>query len=168
MRTQHLRSYKNARQSVPNVSWDIRRRETHPGDFVERWKLLSTCICIRNGANGGNLCRYLSTYLPRIILNYPQKSGEAGYLSRNSDWQAQAQESCFDSLRGQAIFSFPQCPDRLWGPPSILSNRHLVLILTVNVAGCVKLTTHLHPLPRRRICGSILTLILWIHDVVLN
>jgi hypothetical protein len=25
---------------------------------------------------------------------------------------------------GSRIFSFPRCPDRLWGPPNLLSNGH--------------------------------------------
>jgi hypothetical protein len=29
------------------------------------------------------------------------------------------------SIRGRGrIFLFPQCPDRLWGPPGLLSNRY--------------------------------------------
>jgi hypothetical protein len=46
---------------------------------------------------------------------------------------------------GSRIFTFPQCPDRLWGPPSLLSIG----------TGCVKLTTHLKLVPRSRKRGFI-------------
>jgi hypothetical protein len=53
------------------------------------------------------------------------------------------------------IFSSPQCPDRLWGPPSLLSNEHWwIFPRGCNISG-VKLTTHLQLVPRSRECGSI-------------
>jgi len=33
----------------------------------------------------------------------------------------------FDSRRGLGIFSSPPCPERLWSPPSLLSNGYRVL-----------------------------------------
>jgi hypothetical protein len=51
---------------------------------------------------------------------------------------------------GARIFTSPCCPDRLWGPPSLLSNGSRQL-------SCrdVKLTTHLQLVPRSRKRGSI-------------
>jgi hypothetical protein len=50
------------------------------------------------------------------------------------------------SIPGSVRFlSSPQLPDRLWGPPSLLSNGH-----RGEGGRCVKLTTHLHLMPRSR------------------
>jgi hypothetical protein len=42
-----------------------------------------------------------------------------GHEPRWVGWTTE--ESGFDSLRGEALFSFPPCPHRLWGPHSLLS-----------------------------------------------
>jgi hypothetical protein len=51
--------------------------------------------------------------------------------------------------KGKKFVFIPQSPDRLWGPPSLLSNRYRGIL----PRGCrgVKLSTHLHPEPRSRI-----------------
>jgi hypothetical protein len=46
-------------------------------------------------------------------------------------------------------------PDRLWGPPSLLSNGYLGIFLRDLGGRGVKLTTHLHLVPKLRIRGAI-------------
>jgi hypothetical protein len=46
---------------------------------------------------------------------------------------------------GYEFFSSTPCPDRLWGPPSLLSNGYWELFPLRGV----KLTTHLHLVPVR-------------------
>jgi len=48
------------------------------------------------------------------------------------------------------FFSPPQCPNRLWGPHSLLSNWY-----RMQSGRGVKLTTHLHLAPRLRMRGAI-------------
>ena len=51
------------------------------------------------------------------------------------------------------FFSSPKRPDRLWHSPSLLFNRYLVFSREKNGRG-MKLTTHLHLVPRLRMSGA--------------
>jgi hypothetical protein len=51
---------------------------------------------------------------------------------------------------GSRIFCSPRRPDRLWGPPNLLSNGYWGLFFPG-----VKLTAHLQLVPRSSKCGSI-------------
>jgi hypothetical protein len=54
------------------------------------------------------------------------------------------------------IFAFPCRPDRLWGPPSPLSNEYLEGALSPGIKRPAhEGTTHLQLLPRSRKCGFI-------------
>jgi hypothetical protein len=53
--------------------------------------------------------------------------------------------------RGERFFSSPQHPDRLSGPPSLLSNAYLELFPLGYSGRSVKITTHLHIVPRPRL-----------------
>jgi hypothetical protein len=69
---------------------------------------------------------------------------------------------------GSRIFTSPNRPDRLRGPPNLLSNGYRwVLSPGLNGRG-VKLTTHLQLVSKSRKCGSIHPLSIRLHGVVLN
>jgi hypothetical protein len=58
-------------------------------------------------------------------------------------------------LVGSIIFSSPCRPNRLWGPPNLLSNGYWGLSPRGLRGRGVKLTTHLQQMPRSRKCGYI-------------
>jgi hypothetical protein len=69
----------------------------------------------------------------------------------------------FDSRQEREMFLFPQCPDRVWGPLNLLSNRFL------GYSGrSVKLTFHLNLVPRSRMMELYPHYSLPLHGLVLN
>jgi hypothetical protein len=56
---------------------------------------------------------------------------------------------------GWEFFSATPCPERLWGPPTLLSNEYQGLLPCWSSGRGVKLTTHLHLVPRSRMRGAI-------------
>jgi hypothetical protein len=50
--------------------------------------------------------------------------------------------------RGKDFFSSPPLPDRLWGPPSLLSYGYRELLRRGQSDRCLKPITHLHLVPR--------------------
>jgi hypothetical protein len=56
---------------------------------------------------------------------------------------------------GSGMFSSRHRPDRFWGPQSLLSNGYRGLFPRVYSGRGVKVTTHLHLVPRSRKRGSI-------------
>jgi hypothetical protein len=63
------------------------------------------------------------------------------------------------------FFSSPQIPNRLWGPPSLLSNGYRGLF---SRGRGVKLTTHLHLAPRSRKVELFLHSPICVRGIVLN
>jgi len=69
--------------------------------------------------------------------------------------------------RDKDTFSSLPRPGRLWCPPSVLSNGYdQGLFLSGKSGWGVKLTNHLHLVPRWRICGAIPPLLIRFHGVV--
>jgi hypothetical protein len=66
------------------------------------------------------------------------------------------------------IFTPLRRPDRLWGPPNLLSNWHRGLFTRRQSGRGVKLTTYLQLVPRSRKCGSIHPFSIRLRGVVLN
>jgi hypothetical protein len=52
--------------------------------------------------------------------------------------------------RDKRYFFSPQCPDQLWGPPTLLSSGYWGLFLQRKSGWSMRLITHLHLLPRLR------------------
>jgi hypothetical protein len=63
--------------------------------------------------------------------------------------------SCSIPGRGWEFFSSPPCPEQLWGPPSLLSNGYQGFFPLGQSSQGVKLTTHLHLVPRSQMSGAI-------------
>ena len=61
----------------------------------------------------------------------------------------------FDSRQGYEIFLFWKCPDRPWGPPSLLFNGYRRNLLWEYSSRIVKLNLHLHLAPWLRMYGAI-------------
>jgi hypothetical protein len=57
--------------------------------------------------------------------------------------------------RGWEFFSSPPCPDRHWGPPSLLSRGYPELFHWRESGRGMKLTTRFHLLTRSGMCGAI-------------
>jgi hypothetical protein len=71
----------------------------------------------------------------------------------------------FDSRWEWEFFSLPPRPERLWGPPSLLSNGYQGLCPWGQSGRGVKLTTHLHLVPRLRMRGAVPPLFLYVFMV---
>jgi hypothetical protein len=69
---------------------------------------------------------------------------------------------------GASIFSSPLHPDRLWGPPSLLSNGYRRLFPRRLCGQGDKLITHLQVVPRSRMVELYLHSTIRLHDVVFN
>jgi hypothetical protein len=61
---------------------------------------------------------------------------------------------CSSPGRVWEFFSSPLRPDRLWDPPSLLANEYQGLFSWGYSDRGVILTTHLHLVPRSRMCGA--------------
>jgi len=61
----------------------------------------------------------------------------------------------FGSRQGIGFFSLPPRPDRLWGPPNLLSNGYWGLLSQTENGRDVKLILHLHLMPTLKTRGAI-------------
>jgi hypothetical protein len=69
---------------------------------------------------------------------------------------------------GKTLFSSPQRPDRLWGPPSLLSNGYRRFFPVGQSGRGVNLTAHLHLVPRSKLVGLHLHSPIRLNGLVLN
>jgi hypothetical protein len=85
---------------------------------------------------------YLRVYLQR------RRGGSAGIATSYGldDWVS-------IPGRGKRFFSIPQRPDRLWGPPSLLSSAHQGLFRRRGSVRGVKLTIYYHLGSRGSVVG---------------
>jgi hypothetical protein len=65
--------------------------------------------------------------------------------------------------RSKRIFSFPQLPDQLWGP-----SEYRGVFLRRSSGRVVKLTTHLHLVPRSRMMELYINSPIRLHGIMLN
>jgi hypothetical protein len=72
------------------------------------------------------------------------------------------------SGRGKRFFSTPQHTDRLWGPPKLLSNGYLGRFPQRWSGLGMKLTTHLHLVPRSIMTDLHLHSAIHLHGVVIT
>jgi hypothetical protein len=70
--------------------------------------------------------------------------------------------------RGKRFLPAPQCEDRLWGPPSLISNGYHGLFPQGKSGRDVKLTTHLHLVLRLRMVELYLHILICLYGIVLN
>jgi hypothetical protein len=71
--------------------------------------------------NDVKLIHFCHKKLKKYIKYFPQSFFEPEYLSWFSDWLGAGGRE-FDSPHKQEIFSSPQFPNRMWSPPTLLSN----------------------------------------------
>jgi hypothetical protein len=71
-------------------------------------------------------CANKRVYALQDYFYYLKAIGESGWSSRYSDWlrAGRPRGSEFRVPVGSRIFSSPRRPERLWGPPSLLSNGY--------------------------------------------
>jgi hypothetical protein len=100
----------------------------------------------------------LLTFLLFPLLNI-QKVGAMGWT---------AEELRFDSRKVQDFFFAPRRPDRLWGQCSLLSNGYWGPFPQGWSDRGVKLTTHLHLVPRPKTVELYLHSRICLHSMVLN
>jgi hypothetical protein len=70
-------------------------------------------------------------------------------------WAGCPRKHSLTAGRGKRFFSFPKCPDCLWGPLSLLLNGNKGFFTERQSGQGVKLTNHLHLVPRLRMRGTI-------------
>jgi hypothetical protein len=73
-----------------------------------------------------------------------------------------------DSRQGKIFFSFPHSPDRLEAHPASYPMGTGGSFSRAESGGGVKLTTHLHLVPRLRMVELYLHFLIYIHGVMLN
>jgi len=70
-------------------------------------------------------------------------------------WAGHPRNHNLTAGRGKRFFSFPKCPDCLWGPSSLLFNGNKGFFTERQSGQGVKLTNHLRLVPRLRMTGTI-------------
>jgi hypothetical protein len=99
------------------------------------------------------------------VINWSKKSQDSPMVYR---WATGWTTGASSVGRGWEFFSSPPRPDRLWGSPNLLSNGYQRLSTWRQSGRGVKLTTHLHLVPRSRMRGAIPPLPVLLNDVVLS
>jgi hypothetical protein len=136
---------------------------------IRNWRPYNYTDSAENGTMGlpsNRLRMFPFTSFPVTIQNYflilirKNKNMKnimkgAGISSEVQRWVTSWMISDSGPSRGWEFFSSPPCPDRLWGPPSLLSKGYRGPFLWEWTGRGVKLTTYLHLMPRSRMRGAI-------------
>jgi hypothetical protein len=99
----------------------------------------------------------MTPFAARYIRRLPTPAWFPSCLRDNSSGIALGyglDDQGFESRQGLGFFFPPPRPDRLWGPPSLLSNGYQGFFPWRQSGWGGKLTNHLHLVPRSRLRGA--------------
>jgi hypothetical protein len=127
-------------------------------NFLEVWLIckLNFCSTVVSGSGGNwflfgiHLVSFSSDYGPDRLATSLRSQYSSVVQRCAKGWMVEISSPG----RGWEFFSSPPRPDWLWSPPSLLYNGYYQGLWGWSGRG-VKLTTHLHLVPRSRMRGAI-------------
>jgi hypothetical protein len=103
----------------------------------------------------------VSKYIPSWDIFGPNRWKSLGASSGHYRLDDRGSKSSIHG-RSWTFFSLSPCPDRIWGPPSLLFRRYRGVFPWDQNGRGVKLTTYLHLVPSSRMRGAILPLLQYV------